>query len=40
MNDMWNVGVNDDKFALMCKINEKCEIAIKTPAGISDRFCL
>ena len=40
MNDMWNVGVNNDKFALMSEINKKCNIAIKTPAGLSDRFTL
>ena len=40
MNDMWDVGVQDDKFALMAKMNEKCSIAVKTPAGITDRFIL
>ena len=30
MNDMWDVGVQDDRFALMAKMNEKCSIAIKT----------
>jgi hypothetical protein len=38
MNDMWDVGVQDDKFALMAKMNQKCNIAVKTPAGISERF--
>ena len=38
MNDMWDVGIQDDKFALMAKMNKKCNIAVKTPAGISDRF--
>ena len=40
MNDMWNVGVNNDKFALMSKLNEKCNIGIKTPAGMTERFRL
>ena len=38
MNDMWDVGVQDDKFALMAKMNEKCSIAIKTPVGMTERF--
>jgi hypothetical protein len=38
MNDMWDVGVQDDRFALMAKMNEKCSIAIKTPVGITERF--
>ena len=38
MNDMWDVGVKDDKFALMSKMNEKCSIAIKTPVGMTERF--
>ena len=38
MNDMWDVGIQDDKFALMAKMNEKCNIAIKTPVGITERF--
>ena len=40
MNDMWNVGVNNDKFSLMSKLNKKCNIAIKTPAGMTERFSL
>ena len=38
MNDMWDVGVQDDKFALMARMNRKCNIAVKTPVGITDRF--
>ena len=38
MNDMWDVGVKDDRFALMAKMNQKCNIAVKTPAGMSERF--
>ena len=38
MNDMWDVGVQDDRFALMAKMNEKCSIAIKTPVGITEGF--
>ena len=38
MNDMWDVGVKDNKFALMAKMNKECNIAVKTPAGITERF--
>ena len=37
MNDMFDVGVIDDKFAVMAKMNEKCSIAVKTPAGLTER---
>ena len=30
----------DNKFALMAKMNEECNIAVKTPAGITERFVL
>ena len=40
MNDMWDVGVQDDKFALMAKMNQECAIAVKTPVGITERFSL
>ena len=38
MNDLWDVGVKDDKFALISEMNSKCKIAIKTPVGQTDRF--
>ena len=38
MNDLWDVGVQDEKFALIAKMNEKCKIAVKTPVGITERF--
>ena len=40
MNDLWDVGVSDDKFALISEINSKCKIAIKTPVGQTDRFVM
>ena len=30
--------MKDDRFALMAKMNQKCNIAVKTPAGMSERF--
>ena len=38
MNDLWDVGVQDEKFALIAKMNEKWKIAVKTPVGITERF--
>ena len=37
-NDIWLAGVQDDKFLLMAKSNEKCKVAVKTPWGsVTDR---
>ena len=38
MNDLWDVGVQDDRFAVIAKMNEHCNIAVKTPVGVTDRF--
>ena len=38
MNDLWDAGIQNDKFAMIAKMNDKCDIAVKTPVGISDRF--
>ena len=38
MNDLWDVGVQEDKFAVIAKLNENCNIAVKTPVGITERF--
>ena len=35
-----DAGVKNDKFALVSKMNTRCNIAVKTPVGISDRFQL
>ena len=32
-NDLYEAGVQDDKFLLMAKSNEKCKVAVKTPWG-------
>ena len=40
MNDLWDTGVQDDKFAVISKLNESCSIAVKTPVGITERFQL
>ena len=38
MNDLWDAGVRNEKFALISKMNQNCNIAVKTPVGITDRF--
>ena len=38
MNDLWDAGVQNDKFAVIAKMNEHCNIAVKTPVGVTDRF--
>ena len=40
MNDLWDVGLQDDKFSLISQMNKKCLIAVKTPVGISERFVM
>ena len=40
MNDLWDVGVQDDKFALVSQMNTRCQIANKTPVGMTDRFTM
>ena len=32
-NDMYESGVQDDKFYMMAKANAKCMVAVKTPWG-------
>jgi hypothetical protein len=38
MNDLWDVKVQDDKFSLISKLDEKCRIVVKTPCGPTERF--
>ena len=33
MNNMW-----DDKFAVVSELNRRCNIAIRTPVGLTERF--
>ena len=40
MNDLWDVGVRDDKFSLISEMNSTCNIAVKTPVGMTSRFQL
>ena len=32
-NDLYTAGVQDDKFLMITKSNEKCKVAVKTPWG-------
>ena len=38
MNDLWDVKVQDDRFALISKLDEKCRIVVKTPCGTTEMF--
>ena len=38
MNDYYDVGVTNDKFALISLLNDKCKVKIKTPVGDTDIF--
>ena len=40
MNDMYDLGVTDDHFVLMHKMNEECKVTVKTPVGPTDQFTL
>ena len=36
-NDLFNAGVNNDKFVTIANSNMKCDVAIKTPWGVTER---
>ena len=40
MNDLWDAKVQDDKFALISKMNEECNVKVKTPIGDTELFKL
>ena len=35
--DFFNAGVQDDKFVLVSNSNKSCDVAIKTPFGLTER---
>ena len=37
-NDLWDVGINDDKFAMIAKLDEHADVVVKTPCGTTDKF--
>ena len=37
MNDLYDAGVRNDKFALMSLMNETCQVKVKTPVGDTER---
>ena len=37
MNDLFEAGVNDDKFALLYEANRENLVAVQTPNGLSKR---
>ena len=38
LNDLWDVEVQDDKFTLISKLDEKCNVVVKTPCGTTEMF--
>jgi hypothetical protein len=40
MNDFYDVGVHDDKFVLLSKMNEECKVCVKTLVGVTDQLIL
>ena len=40
MNNLWDVGVKDDKFAVIAELNKECNISVRTPCGQTDRFVM
>ena len=40
MNDLYDLGVKDDKFALISGLNDYCRVTIKTPVGQTEEFSL
>ena len=39
-NDLYDVGIKNDIFSLIAKLDEDCDIRVKTPVGPSSRFRL
>ena len=37
-NDLWDVGVCDDRFAMIAKMDEHAKVVVKTPSGTTDKF--
>ena len=40
MNDLYDTDVQNDKFAMVAKLDEDCFITVKTPCGESEQFSL
>ena len=37
-NDLWDAGVQNDKFAMIAKLDEHAKVVIKTPLGTTEKF--
>ena len=40
MNDLYDLGIQDDNFVLLSIMNEMCRVKVKTPVGATDEFVL
>ena len=38
MNDLYDVGIQDENFTLISLMNEKCKVKVKTPVGETENF--
>ena len=38
MNNLYEAGVQDEQFALISLMNEKCQVKVKTPVGDTKRL--
>ena len=39
-NDLWEAGICNDKFKLLSKLDENCNVVVKTPCGVTNEFDL
>ena len=37
-NDLYDAKVQDDKFALIAKMDEQAGVVVKTPCGVTDQL--
>ena len=38
LNDLYDMKVNNDKFALLTELNKDGKVKVKTPCGITEQF--
>ena len=37
-NDLWDVGLKDDRFAMIARLDEEAKVVVKTPVGTTEEF--
>ena len=38
MNDIWDTSIQDDKFAMIARLDQECFVKVKTPCGETEEF--